>query len=341
MTANHFAPAQNVKDVFPHEERDFTPWLSANLHRLGEPLELNLSRTGTEARLPSGMALDILAREVTRDAPVAIESQYGGSDDDHLSRLLIYASEFDSEIVIWIAEWFLDKHAKAIQWLNHSARPAMEFHAVEIADCGHIGSEPIASFKPYVGPQRLGLPDIPIRPPSEGLTDRAKLKLFFEPVKQNLSAAGFVGRGRDLVGDGTDRAFPLSHNGISLGGVWYCADVRPAASGPDLYERVQAYLYIDAKECMHERRLHEALTDVIAEIENDLTARDATASFHNYSWKSPQGYQRHSFGLKRRAHFDNEESWAANQAWLVESLKRVHEVLQPRVERTMEELNPR
>lgn len=340
MTENRFAPAQSIQDVFPHEEHDFTPWLSANLHWLGEPLKLNLSHTGTEMRSPSGMELDILAREVTRDVPVAIECQYGGSDDDHLSRLLVYAAEFDSEIVIWIAEWFQDKHVKAIQWLNHTARSAVEFHAVKIVDYGRIGLEPIAGFKPYVGPQHLGLPKIPIRPPSEGLTNRAKLKRFFEPVKQNLSAAGFAGRGRDLVGDGTDRAFPLSHNGTSLGGVWYCADVRRVAPGPDLYERVQAYLYIDAKECMHERHLHEALTEAIVEIQHDLTARDVTASFHTYSWKSPRGDQRHSIGLKRRTHFDDEESWAVDQAWLVESLRRVREVLQPHVARAMEDFTP-
>lgn len=340
MTENRFAPAQSIQDVFPHEEHDFTPWLSANLHRLGEPLKLNLSRTGTEMRLPSGMELDILAREDTRDVPVAIECQYGGSDDDHLSRLLVYAAEFDSEIVIWVAEWFQEKHVKVIQWLNRPPRSAVEVHAVRIVDYGHIGSEPIAGFKPYVGPQRLGLPEIPIRPRSEGLSDRAKLKRFFGPVEQKLSAAGFAGKSRDLVGDGTDRAFPLSHNGTSLGGVWYCADVRPVAPRPDLYERVQAYLYIDAKECMHERHLHEALSDAIAEIQHDLTARDATASFHMNSWKSPRGDQRHSIGLKRRTHFDDEESWAVDQAWLVESLRRVREVLQPRVARAMEDFTP-
>lgn len=332
-----FAPAQNVKDVFPTEEGDFTPWLSANLDRLARPLELDLSSVRIEARLPGGMELDILAREATRGVPVVIENQYGVSDDDHFLRLLIYAAEFDAKIIIWVAERFQDKHVKLIQWWNSTTLPDVEVHAVQIVRYGHIGTAPVADFEPYVGPQRLGLPEIPVWPPSERLADKARLRQFFEPVKQRLSAAGFSGRGRDLVGDGTDRSFPFMCNGGPLDGVWYCADFRPSAPGADLYERVQAYLYIDAKDCPYERRLHEHLMDAATEIERDLTERDPSASFHSESWKS-RGHQRHSIGLKRRAWFDDEASWPADQAWLVESLARVREVLQPRVEQAINEI---
>lgn len=332
---SEYQPAQNIRDVFPTEEDDFTPWLSANLDRLAKPLGLDLSSIGTEARLPNGMELDILARETTRGAPVAIENQYGVSDDDHFSRLLIYAAEFDAQIVIWIAEAFQDKHLKLVQWWNRSTLPDVEVHAVRIVRYGHVGATPVADFEPYAGPQRLGLPEIAIWPPSEGLTDKAKLRRFFEPIKQQLSAAGFAGKGRDLVGDGTDRAFPFMRDGKPLKGVWYCADFRPISPGTDLYERVQAYLYIDAKDCPHERRIHEHLMNAVDEIERELTKQDGAAAFHRASWKSPRGHQRHSIGLKRRARFDDESSWPEEQAWLVESMSRVREVLQPRVEQAI------
>ena len=335
---SEFAPAQNIQDVFPTEEGDFTPWLSANLERLARPLGLELSSVRTEARLPGGMELDILARETTRDVPVAIENQYGASDDDHFSRLLIYAAEFDAKIIIWVAEWFQEKHVKLIQWWNRTTLPDVEVHAVRIVRYGHVGATPMADFEPYIGPQRLGLPEIPVWPPSEGLADKARLRQFFEPVKQRLSAMGFSGRGRDLVGDGTDRAFPLVRDGRPLDGVWYCADFRPTAPGADLYERVQTYLYIDAKDCPHERRLHERLMDAADEIERELTKQDDTAAFHCASWTSPRGHQRHSIGLKRRARFDDESSWPAEQEWLVEALARVREVLQPRVEQVINEI---
>ena len=41
-----------VRDIWPHEENNFTPWLADNLYLLGNFLELNLELIQVEAELP-------------------------------------------------------------------------------------------------------------------------------------------------------------------------------------------------------------------------------------------------------------------------------------------------
>jgi len=65
---------QNVdlREGWPNEARDFTPWLAENLAKLGEVL--GLERQSREA--PVGpYSLDVLAHDLGSDRPVIIENQ--------------------------------------------------------------------------------------------------------------------------------------------------------------------------------------------------------------------------------------------------------------------------
>ena len=50
-----------VREIWPHEENDFTPWLADNLSLLGNLLELKLELFQVEAELPDAGQVDILA----------------------------------------------------------------------------------------------------------------------------------------------------------------------------------------------------------------------------------------------------------------------------------------
>ena len=64
----------DLKKVWPNEASDFTPWLAANLDRLGEALGINLEFVQREA--PVGpFSLDILAKDGDADRKVVIENQ--------------------------------------------------------------------------------------------------------------------------------------------------------------------------------------------------------------------------------------------------------------------------
>lgn len=62
-----------VNSIWPKEDRDFTPWLAANLGRLDEATGLRLEPIKVEKRLGEAGRLDIQARQEETDAPVAIE----------------------------------------------------------------------------------------------------------------------------------------------------------------------------------------------------------------------------------------------------------------------------
>ena len=64
-----------VREIWPHEENNFTPWLADNLHLLGQILELKLELLQVEAEMPDAGRVDILAKDMTSGATVVIENQ--------------------------------------------------------------------------------------------------------------------------------------------------------------------------------------------------------------------------------------------------------------------------
>ena len=66
-----------IREVWPREDEDFTPWLAQNLDQLGEALGMVLDQAEGEA--PVGrFSLDILARNANTQDTVAIENQLEG-----------------------------------------------------------------------------------------------------------------------------------------------------------------------------------------------------------------------------------------------------------------------
>ena len=93
----------SLRQVWPDEARDFTPWLADNLHLLGAELNLALELVEVEATLPEAGRVDIIAQQVSTMAKVVIENQLEVSDDSHCLRLLGYAANADANILVWVA----------------------------------------------------------------------------------------------------------------------------------------------------------------------------------------------------------------------------------------------
>ena len=78
----------DIRELWPNEARDFTPWLAQNLGLLGEKLGMHLELVSQEE--PVGpYYLDILAKDVNSDALVAIENQLEWTDR-HTSRTVAH-----------------------------------------------------------------------------------------------------------------------------------------------------------------------------------------------------------------------------------------------------------
>ena len=75
----------DLREMWPHEATDFTPWLASNVSSLSEALGLELEVRGQEAPV-GGYSLDILAHDLGSNRPVIIENQLEPTDHDHLEQ---------------------------------------------------------------------------------------------------------------------------------------------------------------------------------------------------------------------------------------------------------------
>ena len=139
-----------LRDIWPHEARDFTPWLAENLVFLAEALDMDLELEATEKRVGDFRA-DIVCLNRTDNSRVIIENQLEKSNHQHLGKVLTYAAGLDAATIIWIAKEFRDEHRDVLNWLNRNTPTALRFFGVEMT-VFQIAESPYApEFKVVTG----------------------------------------------------------------------------------------------------------------------------------------------------------------------------------------------
>ena len=138
-----------LREAWPDEARDFTPWLANNIDLLGDKLDLKLEKVKTEVTLPGAGRVDIYARQANTDAKVVIENQLGESDDSHCLRLLGYASNAEANILVWVARTFNSYHKSILEWLNDA--DTIHVYAVTV-HAYRVGEALAADFHTVVEP---------------------------------------------------------------------------------------------------------------------------------------------------------------------------------------------
>ena len=133
MTGGNLARIKRVslQEGWPHEAHNFTPWLARNIGELGHALGVDLKWQESESAV-GNRSLDIFATDLTDGRPVIIENQFGRTDNDHLSRLLIYAAGKDAKLVIWVASAIDDEHRQVLDWLNQRTDENTQFYGVVV-----------------------------------------------------------------------------------------------------------------------------------------------------------------------------------------------------------------
>ncbi len=120
----------DLRKAWPHEARDFTPWLAKNLERLSEVIGIDLEAKTIEAQVGEFRG-DILATGPEGQS-VLIENQLAWSDHTHLGQIMTYLAGLEARVVVWIARDFTEPHLSAIRWLNRHTESEFAFFAVKL-----------------------------------------------------------------------------------------------------------------------------------------------------------------------------------------------------------------
>ena len=136
MTKVNLGKLKEVKDlreVWPHEALDFTPWLAEddNLALLADAVGLEITIDETESSV-GDFNVDIFATETGTDRKIIIENQLEDTNHDHLGKLITYASGKDADIIIWVVKRAREEHRAAIEWLNNHTDEDIAFFLLEI-----------------------------------------------------------------------------------------------------------------------------------------------------------------------------------------------------------------
>ncbi len=294
-----------VREVWPNEAHDFTPWLAQNLGRLGKALHLELGEGDTEAEV-KGYYLDILAQEAGPNGrKVAIENQLAGTDHSHLGQLLTYAAGHEAKVAIWVAPSFTEGHKAAINWLNQWTLDEIEFYGVKVSAIRIDDSKPAAIFEPVAVP--VGWPRQRQQTVAQvSAEDRQLHRRFEQSVWAEIRAKG-LGQ---------------PNTGI-LGCHLY----------PDLTDKeARVTLWLGHRSAADINRIFNALKAEQEEFEGEFPVGEwkwDPRGNHNYAW----------IWLTRPASInDPPEKLAETRAWLVDTVIQFRETFNPRVEKILAEM---
>ena len=303
MAEIHELKPVDLREAWPHEAHNFTPWLAEHLHLLGKEVNLSLELERIEAPLGEAGRVDILARQAETGAKAVIENQLDKSDDEHLLALLGYAASAEAGIVIWVAEDFSSYHCSIVAWLNRSDNTRV--YAVRLL-AYRVGDSLVADFRLAVGPQKSQTSSAAVGSPT-WYAD------FYRPLVEQLRRSG-LSRG---AWQERWRSFETGYPSVV-----YATEL----SDGQAHAFLQAYG--DDKERVYEA-LRQRKDAIDAELEGKAGWEGADGATGTY-W----------VGLATAAAVEYPEGEAADTArqWLADNLLRLREVVQPHLEQVMEEL---
>ena len=315
----------DVRELWPREDRDFTPWLAKNLDILGDEIGLKLEFISMEE--PIGpFSLDILARDVNSGGLVAIENQLEWTDHTHLGQLLTYAAGCGTRLAVWITPWLRNEHGEALNQLNRWTNGSIKFYGVEVEAIQTGKSLPKPKFRLKASPSEEYVKNHD----AADISPRAsRLRDFSQELRQNLWRTKFF--------DG----IPVRRNYYYGVGIQEFASI----SGEDVCYRASlegsndawVSLYVGATGDERTERIFSALKKESEQIQAILGAtRNAVLQ-----WMQDDGTNRSGVHIRRDGSIDDPpEKLEETKAWMIENLIKFKAVFEPRLEKILSE-NPR
>ncbi len=143
-----------LREIWPHEARDFTTWLAVNLDFLSEVIGFDLNLVEREAAA-GPFSADILAED-SRGNFVVIENQLERTNHDHLGKMITYLSNLDAKTAIWITSDPRPEHETAIHWLNETLPADTAFFLMKLEAFSIDDSSPAPLLSIIAGPSPEG-----------------------------------------------------------------------------------------------------------------------------------------------------------------------------------------
>ena len=122
-----------LRNLWKHEQYDFSEWLSQNenIELLNDILGLTLTDISKEVYV--GLyRCDLVAVDESSGIKVIIENQLESSNHKHLGKIITYASGLDAQVVVWIVKNAKEEHRSAIEWLNNNTNSDINFFLIEL-----------------------------------------------------------------------------------------------------------------------------------------------------------------------------------------------------------------
>jgi hypothetical protein len=300
----------DLRNVWPNEARNFTPWLAQNLVALGDALGMELELQAQEAPVGS-FSLDVLARDLGRDRLVVIENQLEATNHDHLGKLLTYAAGHDAGALVWVAKDIREEHRQAIDWLNQHTDGNIELFAVvvEIIQIDH--SRPACSFKLVAFPNEWRKSAIGSKEGGATSERREAYRVFFQDLLDELREKHrFTG-----ARAGQPQNWYAFRSGCS--GVQYC--VSFAQRG-----RVRTEAYIDTRDVGENKELFAGLMAQREAIEHEFG--------EELTWEPLEGKRACRVAIYRPGSIEcDTQTLQEIKGWAIERLLRLKKVFGPRL----------
>ena len=301
----------HIREIWPKEDKDFTPWLAEQAGLLSEKLGMDLQHEGTE--VPVGRySADLVFTEEGSNRRVVVENMFGSINHDHLGKLLTYAAGLDADCAVLIAEEFNDEFRTALNHLNSISKDEFSFFGIALKAWRIGDSAPAPQLHMEVMPDNWARTQKVVHDDRLNPLQQLYLRFWDE----------FLPEFRDAHPNWTRRTKPSKDNWMNFPSRLSSMLTYTAAFTRDGKLRVEAY--IDNKDPALVEEAHQRLQERAKEVEDRIGEKLVWAD-----QKPGTRASRISLYFPHPLQVTDEGSWPEARAWAVEAMGKMRDAFNP------------